>query len=182
MGSSILSTRFLPSVWEIELPARSVENIYFHDQDFHQSVDWHFQATAHGKGLCDGAGGALKRLARRASLQMSSNDQISTALELFNWAGRDFSLKNITVLYKDTEEYNNKNKLLEMRLADCRAIPGTHKLHSIKPGQNYNVKIMLRNTRHQMKLKCFAFQKAKEKTKRTTNQKVIKKNPSRLLV
>ena len=29
VGSSILSSRFLPSVWEIELPARSVENVFF---------------------------------------------------------------------------------------------------------------------------------------------------------
>ena len=28
VGSSILSTRFLPSVWEIELPARSVEKVF----------------------------------------------------------------------------------------------------------------------------------------------------------
>ena len=101
-------------------------NIYFYDQDFHRSANWHFQATTQKKRPCDGAGGALKRLARWASLQMPSNDQISTALKLVNWAKRDSSLKNITVSYKNTEEYNNKNKLLGTRFADCRAIPGTH--------------------------------------------------------
>ena len=155
-------------------------NSYFHDQDFHRSADWHFQATAHGKGPCDGAVGALKRLARRASLQMPSNDQISTALELFNWARRESSLKNITILYKDTEEYTNKNKLMETRFADCRVIPGTHKLHSIKPVQNYELNVKKYSTSNEIEV--FRFSKSKGKSNGTTNQKVIKKNPLRLLV
>ena len=57
--------------------------IYFHENDFHRSAVWHFHATAHGKGPCDGAGGTIKRMARRASLQMISDDQISSASELY---------------------------------------------------------------------------------------------------
>ena len=93
---------------------------------------------------------------------MPSYDQISTALELFNWASRDSSLKNITVLYKDTEEYNNKNKLLETRFADCRAIPGTHKLHSIKPGQNYELNVKKYSTSNEIEVFCFSKSKGKK--------------------
>ena len=100
---------------------------------------------------------------------MSSNDQISTALELFNWARRDSSLKNITVLYKDTEEYNKKNKLLETRFADCRAIPGIHKLHSIKSGQNYELNVKKYSTSN--KIEVFCFSKSKRKKQRNNKSK-----------
>ena len=39
-----------------------------------------FFATAHGKGPCDGLSGTIKRLARRASLQMGTRQQILTPL------------------------------------------------------------------------------------------------------
>ena len=40
------------------------------------SAEWHFSATLHGKGSCDGLGGTVKRLGARASLQRPYNDQI----------------------------------------------------------------------------------------------------------
>lgn len=60
-------------------------NIYHHNQDFNCSAIWNFQATAHGKGLCDGTGGTLKNMARKASLKMTDG-QITTPLELYKWA------------------------------------------------------------------------------------------------
>ena len=44
-------------------------NLANHEADFGMPADWHFFATSHVKGPCDGVGGALKRLAARASLQ-----------------------------------------------------------------------------------------------------------------
>ena len=44
-------------------------NLCFHEADFGISAEWHFSATSHGKGACDGVGGTVKRLAARASLQ-----------------------------------------------------------------------------------------------------------------
>ena len=44
-------------------------NLANHEADFGMPADWHFFATSHVKGPCDGDGGALKRLAARASLQ-----------------------------------------------------------------------------------------------------------------
>ena len=54
--------------------------------DFGIPAEWHFHATAHGKGPCEGIGGNLKRLAARASLQASSKDPILTADALYQWA------------------------------------------------------------------------------------------------
>ena len=44
-------------------------NLAMHKADFGVKAEWHFFATAHGKGPCDGIGGTLKRLAKQASLQ-----------------------------------------------------------------------------------------------------------------
>ncbi|KAG8233374.1 hypothetical protein J437_LFUL005836 [Ladona fulva] len=54
-------------------------NICHHEEDFHIPAEWHFFATAQGKGPCDGVGGTLKRLATRASLQHLREDHILTA-------------------------------------------------------------------------------------------------------
>lgn len=44
-------------------------NLLNHEKDFSIKAEWHFFATAHGEGACDGIGGSVKRSARRASLQ-----------------------------------------------------------------------------------------------------------------
>ena len=46
-------------------------NLCLHEDDFGVFAEWHFSATAHGKGACDGVGGTVKRLAARASLLMT---------------------------------------------------------------------------------------------------------------
>ena len=38
-------------------------NLCCHKNDFGVSAEWHFSATSHGKGACDGLGGTVKRLA-----------------------------------------------------------------------------------------------------------------------
>ena len=44
-------------------------NLANHEADFGMPADWHFFATSHGKGPCDGVGGTVKGLAARANLQ-----------------------------------------------------------------------------------------------------------------
>lgn len=43
-------------------------------------------ATSHGKGPCDGVGGALKRAAAHASLQRPLDNQIVNARDLYLFA------------------------------------------------------------------------------------------------
>lgn len=105
--------------------------IYYHEQDFGRSAKWHFQATAHGKGPSDGAGGALKRKARRASLQGVS---IMSSLELYEWAKKSES--SMSVLYKDTEDYEKIKQFLESRFETCQTIKGTQQIHYIQPKDN----------------------------------------------
>ena len=58
-------------------------NLCNHQSDFQVAAEWHFSATSHGKGACDGLGGTVKRLATKASLQRPYEDQIMTPLQLF---------------------------------------------------------------------------------------------------
>lgn len=44
-------------------------NLCYHQKGFILAAEWNFFATSHGKSACDGAGGTVKRLAARASLQ-----------------------------------------------------------------------------------------------------------------
>ena len=44
-------------------------NLCHHSVDFGFEAEWHFLATSHGKGPCDGVGGLLKMMATKASLQ-----------------------------------------------------------------------------------------------------------------
>ena len=44
--------------------------------DFEIDAEWHFFATSHGKGPCDGVGGTIKRLAAKTSLQRPYDKQI----------------------------------------------------------------------------------------------------------
>ncbi|GBP38672.1 hypothetical protein EVAR_27859_1 [Eumeta japonica] len=74
-------------------------NIYYHN-DFRSAPEWHFHATEHGKGPCDGAGGALKRMALRASSQMTPEEQTSTLLELYEWTNKKSSLKNMPIMQR----------------------------------------------------------------------------------
>ena len=58
-------------------------NLCYHEEDFDIPAQWHFSATSHGKGACDGLGGTVKRLAARTSLQRPYSEQIMTPRQLF---------------------------------------------------------------------------------------------------
>ena len=58
---------------------KNFANLCNHHNNFQGiEAEWHFYATAHGKGVCDGVGGTVKRLAAKASLQNPLSNQIMT--------------------------------------------------------------------------------------------------------
>jgi hypothetical protein len=65
--------------------------------EFRLSSEWHFFVSCHEKSACDGIGGTLKRLARLASLQRHSTNQITTPIDLFNWAKDNVDIKTFYV-------------------------------------------------------------------------------------
>lgn len=106
-------------------------NLCHHEADFKMKAEWHFFATSHGKGPCDGLGGTIKRLAAKASLQRPYNDQIMTPRQLFDF-GKE-NIEGIFFLYSSTEEWLNEKTLLKERFDTASTIPGTQKLHSFVP-------------------------------------------------
>ena len=78
-------------------------NLCNHETDFGVKAEWHFSATSHGKGACDGVGGTVKRLASRASLQRPYDQQMTTPHQLFEWASNN--IQGIVFQYCSCAEY-----------------------------------------------------------------------------
>ena len=106
-------------------------NLCNHKADFDIAAEWHFSATSHGKGACDGLGGTVKRLAAKAILQRPFEEQIQTPLQLYEWASSN--LPGIFFVYCTTEEYSSEAKNLEERFEHCRTVPGTRQFHCFVP-------------------------------------------------
>ncbi|XP_066600762.1 uncharacterized protein [Prorops nasuta] len=115
---------------------KNFANIYFHKMDFGISAEWHYFATAHGKGPCDGIGGTLKRMAARTSLQLPIDQQILTPFELYEWASKLVNLPNITIKFSSVKNYYNAAEKLKSRYSSIKPIIGTQKLHCIIPTEN----------------------------------------------
>lgn len=106
---------------------KNFSNLCHHTEDFDGvEAEWHFYATSHGKGVCDGVGGTVKRLATKASLQNPVNNQISTPLQLFEW-GKE-NIPSVMFFYVTTNENLLEEKNLEERFAEAVAVTGTQKL------------------------------------------------------
>lgn len=92
------------------------------------SVEWHFFATSHGKGPCDGIGGTLKRLAAKASLQRTFDNQILTANQLYEWAISGQSAMNYE--YCTIPDYDESDKYVKQHFKNVKVISGTQKFHA----------------------------------------------------
>ena len=106
-------------------------NLCHHEQDFGMSAEWHFFATSHGKGACDGVGGTVKRLAARASLQRPYRDQISTPRQLYEFGCAE--IQTVNFHFATLEDHERETGLLSKRFESTRTIPGTHQLHCFRP-------------------------------------------------
>lgn len=102
-------------------------------------VEWHFFATSHGKGPCDGIG-SFKRNATRASLQRPYNNQITTAKELYDWAVSKDS--NIVFRFCSEAAFNKVERHLNSKFKKVHVVSGTHKFHSFIPLDDKNIKAL----------------------------------------
>jgi hypothetical protein len=106
-------------------------NLCYHKEEFNVEAKWHFSATAHGKGPCDGIGGTVKRLAAKASLQRPYDNQILTPIQLYEWAKQNIS--GIHFTFSTQEDYIESEKFLEERFKQAITIKGTQQFHSFTP-------------------------------------------------
>ncbi|GBN40306.1 hypothetical protein AVEN_58678-1 [Araneus ventricosus] len=91
---------------------KNLANLCYHKEDFDgNETEWHFYATACGKGVCDGVGGTVKILSAKASLQSQIGNQILTPFQLFQWGVKN--LLSITFFYVNNEEYVVEEKSLK---------------------------------------------------------------------
>ena len=109
---------------------KNFANLCHHFKDFQLEAEWNFFASCHGKSACDGIGGTVKRLARLASLQRGINDQITTPIQLFDWATRNLELK---CFYISSQEVKQNETLIDDRMRSAIAIRGTRTFHSYVP-------------------------------------------------
>lgn len=84
-------------------------NLSHHEQDFGIKAEWHFFATSHGKGLCDGICGTVKRLVRKASLQRPFSSQILNPLDVFHYCTEH--INNIKFFYVSCDDVNAVGKI-----------------------------------------------------------------------
>ena len=120
---------------------KNLLNLCHHKDDFRVKAEWHFSATSHGKGACDGLGGTVRRLAARASLQRPYNDQLMTPRQLFDWACTN--IPAVYFGYCSNEDYAREQSSLERHFQLSRTIPGTRKLHSFVPISDSTVEVRL---------------------------------------
>lgn len=106
-------------------------NICQFNKDFGLDAEWHFFATSHGKGPCDGIGGQFKRQATLTSLRRPDNP-IDTAKKLF-----DFALENkeskVLYTYFSKDDYAEIEKKHLRRYDNIKSLKGTQKLHCVLP-------------------------------------------------
>ena len=112
---------------------KNIANLIHHFEDFGLNAEWHYFATSHGKGPCDGTGGTIKRLARRKSLQSinNSSEDIQTPVALFEFANSN--IENIKFFYVSTEDIKANEEHLVKRFESAKTLPGTQSFHKFKP-------------------------------------------------
>lgn len=117
----------------------SFKNLSEHLKDFNMKAEHSFFATSHGKSICDGLGGTVKRILRKASLQLPDEDQIMTASAVYNYCEKN--IENIHFHFIDKKDADSLRLELEKRFSTTRTIPGTRSFHNFKPLQTNNLEI-----------------------------------------
>ena len=82
----------------------------------------------------DGCAGTLQRLATKASLQRAMENQTLDSKQLYEFAIKE--IEDMSFGYVTNKDHEEEAKLLEARLLLSKRIPGTQKLHCIKPISN----------------------------------------------
>lgn len=105
-----------------------------HKTDFGIEAEWHFHATSHGKGACDGIGANIKRQAARFSLQCSRDRRILDPKALYCWANEH--CKETKIFFSSKESYNETANILKPRLDNAITIKGTLQYHAFVPSDD----------------------------------------------
>ena len=111
-----------------------MRNLMHHEEDFAVQAEWHFHATAHGKGASDGIGAVFKREAVRASLLSKPSDAILTFEKLSDWGKKRFEKVKV-LCYTDKEQQKTK-RFLNKRFDSAPPVPQISKNHCFIPNSD----------------------------------------------
>jgi hypothetical protein len=148
----------------------------YHEEDFGLKAEWHFHATSHGKGPCDGIGAILKREARRASLQITNGRPILTPQDLYDWAKQ--TLRKTDVFFVSKVDHGTVKQKLASRYSQAKTISSTHKMHSFVPIPGKK-ELMIKTFSNASTHFTFPPKKAFKKVKKNTTRQNIKAKPEK---
>ncbi|KAG8170987.1 hypothetical protein JTE90_009311 [Oedothorax gibbosus] len=92
-------------------------------------LTWNYFATSHGKGTVDGIGGAVKGSVWRRIL---AREILVNTAEEFVSVARQCNEK-VNIKFVSMEQINEYFELLEERWQNIIPVPGTHRIHYVKP-------------------------------------------------
>lgn len=103
-----------------------------------KTLEWHFFATSHGKGVVDGIGGTVKNVARRQMLSKVSANNVN--LPINNAASFITKVQPLTVVelseYKSADVRAMEELFQKHQIHDAPNITGIQSLHSVKLSAN----------------------------------------------
>ncbi|KAE8740407.1 hypothetical protein FOCC_FOCC014086 [Frankliniella occidentalis] len=109
----------------------NIYNLSYHETDFGIQAEWHFFATSHGKGVCDGVAGSLKRNAKSASIRKVL---IRNPREFYKWAKYRQDLHDGTkVAFVSVQDVEESRIVLEKRLEKALSITNIRSSHTFIP-------------------------------------------------
>ncbi|KAK2721504.1 hypothetical protein QYM36_003703 [Artemia franciscana] len=117
----------------------SFKNLTNHHEDFGMKPEHSFFATSHGKSICDGLGGTVKRILRKASLQLSDENQIKTATAVYDFC--KVNIEKINFHFIDKKNAEAFRLKLASRFLTIKTIPGTRSFHYFKPLNTNEIEI-----------------------------------------
>ena len=116
-------------------------NVCHHEKDFEGvSCEWHFFATSHGKGACDGIGGTAKRATYHESLRRPLSDQILTAEAMFEFLSTKF-VSVIKFIFVPATEVEKVENSLSARFARAVTVKGTKQYHRFSSQNIQNITV-----------------------------------------
>ena len=113
-----------------------------HTTSFNIKATWSYYESGHGKGPCDGVGGAVKRSADSA---VKKGQLIKDAKQFFEWGSEQASTSALSFLYVDIDMVAAATT--ELEAMGKFSVPRTMKLHSIIPSDG---------VLHSRETSCFA--------------------------
>ena len=120
---------------------KALINLMYHENDHKLKAEHHFFATSHGKSPCDGIGGTIKREATHASLRATTNNQIITPKDLYDWA--EENIKGVKLFYITSEEVTSHEDQFKLnsRYSMANTVPGTRSYHGFVPQENFTLQL-----------------------------------------